>query len=186
MDMEPDYSRDALMKFFGYLSSKGLVNANTVAAKKAAANKMLSVLDAAEASDLRKIDLERVSTQFFHLHGQGFTPDSMNTYKSRLKSGIDDFLKYTANPASFKPDAPRPRSQNRSENDPKSGNGNSNGEIRNPPVSPPMPEKPDENIFPIPIRSGLVVKLVGLPADLTKKEAQKISNVVLAFASIED
>ncbi len=180
--MEPDFSKNALMNFFGYLSSKGLVNSNTVAARKAAANKMLSVLDETEAADLRKVNIDRVATQFFHLHGKGFTPDSMTTYKSRLKSGIEDFIKYTTNPASFKPDAPRPRTQNG--NDSKSQNGSS-GET---PKSPPHQSPPNvsESVFPIPIRQNLVVKLMGLPADLTKKEAQKIANVVLAFANIDD
>jgi hypothetical protein len=182
--MEPDYSRSGLMKFFGYLSSKGLVNPNTVAARKAAANKMLTVLDQAEAADLRNVDLDRVATQFFNLHGKDFTPDSMTTYKSRLKSGVEDFIKYTANPASFKPDAPRPRVQNKADSETKNQNGASGG-VQTTPHSQTTPFS-NESVFPIPIRNGLIVKLVGLPADLSRKEAQKIANVVLAFANVED
>jgi len=182
--MEPDYSRDALMKFFGYLASKGLVNSNTVAARKAAANKMLTVLDENEASDLRNLDLDKVATQFFNLHGKEFTPDSMVTYKSRLKSGIDDFIKYTTNPASFKPDAPRPRSPNKGDN-PDAKNVNGSGEP-NSNRNGGRDFQSNETAFPIPVRPGLVVKLVGLPSDLTKKEAQRIANVVLAFANVED
>jgi hypothetical protein len=174
--MELDYSKTALMKFFVYLSSKGLVNQNTVAARKAAANKMLSVLDEAESVDLRKINIEQVATQFFNLHGKDFTPDSMTTYKSRLKSGIEDFIKYTTNPASFKPEGSRPRAQRKPDSEVKTH------------VTPPTPDLgfTDESVFPIPIRQGLVVKLIGLPPDLSKKEAQKIANVVMAFANIED
>jgi hypothetical protein len=182
--MELDYSKTALMKFFVYLSSKGLVNQNTVAARKAAANKMLSVLDEAESADLRKINIDQVATQFFNLHGKDFTPDSMTTYKSRLKSGIEDFIKYTASPASFKPEGSRPRAQRKPDNEVKTQNGQ-NGAHH---VTPPPPDLgfTDESVFPIPIRQGLVVKLIGLPPDLSKKEAQKIANVVMAFANIED
>jgi site-specific recombinase XerC len=180
--MELNYSKDALMKFYGYLSSKGLVNQNTVAARKAAANKMLSILDETESADLRSIDIDQVATRFFNLHGKDFTPDSMTTYKSRLKSGIDDFIKYTTNPASFKPEGSRPRAQRKLDNEVKSQNGHDGV----PHVTPPRPDFTDESVFPIPIRQGLVVKLIGLPSDLSKKEAQKIANVVLAFANIED
>ncbi len=183
--MEPDFSREALKKFFEYLANKGLVNPNTVAARKAAANKMLSVLDGQEASDLRSVDLDRVATQFFNLHGKHFTPDSMVTYKSRLKSGIDDFIKYTTNPSSFKPDAPRPRSATKVEgHEPKNGS-SSNGTNSSTNESSSGFQQ-NENIFPIPVRQGLVVKLIGLPSDLTKKEAQKIANVVMAFAVVDD
>lgn len=38
-------------------------------------------------------------------------------------------------------------------------------------------------IFPIEIRQGLVVRIVGMPLDMTKAEAEKISRVVLAHAT---
>ena len=182
--MESDFSREALKKFFEYLGSKGLMNSSTVAARKSAANKMLSLLDDKEARDLRHVDLDLLSTRFSHLHGKDFTPDSMTTYKSRLKSGVEDFLRYTANPASFNSDAPRARAQSRSDNEVKSGNG-SNGGMQ-PLTSDRVSLGSSETVFPIPLRQGLVVKVVGIPADMSKKEAQKIANVVLALATIED
>ena len=41
-------------------------------------------------------------------------------------------------------------------------------------------------IVPIPIRADLIVRVHGLPADLTVAEAQKIANVVQALASEGD
>lgn len=41
-------------------------------------------------------------------------------------------------------------------------------------------------IVPIQIRPDLTVHIQGLPHDLTKKEAEKIAGVVLAFASPRD
>ena len=49
--------------------------------------------------------------------------------------------------------------------------------------------KRDENVktptlsLPIPIRSDLAVQIEGIPFDLTKAEATKIANVVLAMAT---
>jgi len=37
-------------------------------------------------------------------------------------------------------------------------------------------------MIPIQIRPGLIVKIVGLPADLTQSEAKKIASVVIAHA----
>jgi hypothetical protein len=38
--------------------------------------------------------------------------------------------------------------------------------------------------IPVPIRPGVVVRLTGIPNDLTSSEARKLANVVLALASI--
>lgn len=38
------------------------------------------------------------------------------------------------------------------------------------------------NIFAVPIRRDLSVKIYGLPRDLTKEEADKIARVILAYA----
>jgi hypothetical protein len=42
---------------------------------------------------------------------------------------------------------------------------------------------PHEEIIPIQIRPDLVVRVQGIPHDLTKAEAEKISRVVLALSS---
>lgn len=39
------------------------------------------------------------------------------------------------------------------------------------------------SITPIEIRRGLIVRIVGMPLDMTKAEAEKISRVVLAHAT---
>jgi hypothetical protein len=45
---------------------------------------------------------------------------------------------------------------------------------------------PSEIVFPIPIRPDVVVKVVGLPSDLTKQEAARIGNVINALAILGD
>ena len=180
--MAQDFSRDGLMKFHTYLASKGLMNANTVAARKAAANKMLAVLDESEAADLRLVSLEEVTDRFYNLNKNDFTPDSLSTYKSRLKSAVEDFIKHTESPASFKPQTPRTRSaQSKNEQSAKNGN-DAHIQKHNPPA---IPATSHENSFPIPLRDGVVVRVSGIPADMTKKEAQKIGNVMLALRSEE-
>ncbi|MHA1547209.1 MAG: hypothetical protein ACTSUY_12420, partial [Alphaproteobacteria bacterium] len=103
--------------------------------------------------------------------------------KSRIKSALDDFESYLDNPLGFRPSTQtRERKTKAAEiisinlnsgatGSPSAGSGRS---TTTPPAS--------SDIFPIPIRSDLIVRIQGLPFDLTKLEAQKISNVILAMA----
>ncbi len=176
--MSIDYSRPAFLKFLDYMGEKGLINKATAAARKSAANKILSVLQDDEVNDISKIDIEDVSTRFFNLHKTDFTPESLSTYKSRLKSGIEDFIRYSSNPAGFRAEGSRAKpilSKNSSSSHGHAGNQEDKSEaIRQ--------RNGDELSFPIPIRSETVIRIFGLPSDLTEREAQKICRIVAAMA----
>lgn len=137
------------------------------------------------ASDLRQVNLEQVSERFFNKNKSDFTPESLGTYRSRLKSAVDEFIRYVADPTSLKATSQRSRnaSTGSESNDrkAKSGGPQESGLMPHRPL-----QMPQETAVQIPIRDGIVVRLLGLPADLKKREAQKISNVVMAFAEIED
>lgn len=177
-------SKHALMEFLDYLGRKGLMNRTTATARKAAVNNVLSVLDDDEASDLARIDLDDVMRRFHNLNGMKYTTDSLATYKSRVRSAIDDFLNYVENPLAFRPNTSgsrKPRESGRVANG-KSQKENSAVRI--------LPDSPDVQTprvvgtlsLPIPIRADLTVYVQGLPHDLTQSEASKIANVVRAMA----
>jgi site-specific recombinase XerD len=183
-----EYSLSELIGFLDYLSDKGLVNKNTILSRKAASNKMLAILDSGEAADLREIDLDQVATRFGHLKGKGYSPQSLQVYKSRVATALTDFFRYKENPANFK-------------------TGNSNGtkglagiKAKPKPTSKAISSRPqsvsrlDESRlptsgaatvnFPVPLRTNCVVQINGLPVDLTRAEAAKISAVVNAMVSV--
>lgn len=170
-----DFSKPKLMEFLDFLGNKGLMNKATVASRKAATNTFLSILADEEADDLRKIDLDEVALRFSNLKGGQFKPDSIKVYKSRVSSAIEDLKKYKANPLNFKPSisAPKAPSAPKSEKDTKPSTNKAGTKSGN----------ESEVVFPVPIRPDVVVKIAGLPSDLTKKEAAKIANVVLALAT---
>jgi hypothetical protein len=176
-------SRAALLEFLDYLASKGLMNQETAAARKAAANRVLGVLDAAEAEDVSVLDIDDLMTRFHNLEGSKFTPQSLNTYKSRLKSAIDDFLRYQKDPLNFRPNVQSSgRRSDRSKisaepppTPPQAQTGSTARSVQEPPPA-------AVNILPIPIRPDLTIKVQGLPYDLTTSEAAKIANVVKAMA----
>src|SRR5690606_21537934 len=95
-------SRAELVKFLNYVGTKGLLSPSTVESRKASVNKVLGILSDEEAQDVAAIDLDEVMRRFANLHGQGYTADSLRTYKSRTKSAIEDFLRYVENPMAFK------------------------------------------------------------------------------------
>lgn len=176
-------SRAALLEFLDYLAKKGLMNRTTAAARKASANQILGILDESEASDVSKLNLDEIMARFHHLHGSRYTPETLNVYKSRTKSAIDDFLRYQRDPLNFKPglqpsqrktDQQKPKSSPSKESLARSEIGQSRS-LEPPPAA--------VNILPIPIRPDLTVKIQGLPFDLTMSEASKIANVIKAMAS---
>jgi hypothetical protein len=182
--MAGDRSRQKLMEFLDYLGNKGLVAGATVATRKAAASKVLSILSEEEAADVTSLDLDEVMSRFQNLEGKNYTPGSLNTYLSRLRSSVDDFSTYLENPLGFKPSIQgrekRPRQEGKKESVASTQSG-----------STPPSEKssqrattlPSPSIFPIPIRSDVTIYVQGIPYDLTDGEAAKIANIIRAMAT---
>jgi len=188
-----DYSLTALNKFLEHAAEKGLLNPNTVAGRKAAVNKIFSILDDNENKDLRGINLDDTVRRFANLHGSGFKPDSLRVYLSRIKSTLIDFESYVENPVAFKPASaqrsstqtnggskPSKNSKKRTEKSKTSSN-NEHSQAHD-------FEAPDTDDFetfsvPVPLRKGLTLHLHNMPRDLTTKEAEKIAAVAAAYVS---
>lgn len=181
-----DRSREAALRFMDYLAQKGIMAPATARSRKAALSKVLSVLDDDEASDVTQLELDHTMHRFSNLQGQGYTPQSLQTYKSRVKAALEDFSSYLENPLGF-----RPALTKRSARSPSKKETPSNGSNSPPPSDPPQSRsKPSEDfvnptILPIPIRSDVTVRIQGLPFDLTPQEAAKIAAVVRAMAMAE-
>ena len=171
-----DFSKAKLLEFLDFLGNKGLMNKATVAARKAATNTFLGILKPDEAQDLRKIDFDEVAIRFSNLKGPQFKPESIKVYKSRVSSALEDLKRYRTNPISYKPSfvvhkiPPASKTEKESTKQPFAKND----------------QQIDEGqglTFPVPIRPNVVIKITGIPSDLTKTEASKIANVVLALAT---
>ena len=101
-----------------------------------------------------------------------------------MVSAISDFQTYNSNPAGFKLGSP----QKRQTTGASKGADASANKKREKVVDDSASHRPDHqvaptaNVFPIPIRADLVVRIHGLPFDLTAAEAEKIASVVKAMA----
>jgi hypothetical protein len=107
------------------------------------------------------------------------------TYKSRVRSALDDFTSYVDNPLGFKPSL---QSRERASSGPKppAAKPRSDREPA-PPTASPSPAQNlggpmASSILPIPIRADLTVHVQGLPFDLSEAEAKKIASVIQAMA----
>lgn len=180
--MSNNRSRDDFLRFLDYLGDKGLLPAGTASSRKATANKVTAILSDDEAVDVTAIDLDEIMRRFDNLNQHQYTPESLQTYKSRMKTALEDFRNYCENPLSFKP-----LGQGRAK---QKGTGEKQKNVltvKNEARGAPEPIRstshlPNVSVLPIPLRAGLTVQIAGLPFDLTPSEARKIANIVLAHA----
>ena len=180
--MNNSRSRDELLKFLSYVGAKGLLSPSTAETRKASVNKVLGILSDDEAADVSKLDLEEVIRRFANLHGQGYTADSLRTYKSRTKSSIDDFLRYVENPMAFKVGGTKRAPRAKLAKDNETVSAAPSERIENQTVSAVVTPSAGSAIIPIALRADLTVHVQGLPFDLSAREAKKIANVILAMA----
>lgn len=180
--MANERSRQKLLEFLDYLADKGLMAKATIAARKAAAGKVLGILSDEESHDVTKLNLDDVMTRFHNLEGKSYTPASLASYLSRVKSAVDDFSTYLENPLGFKPSV-----QTRDKRKPE---GKKEGPMPTHTEQKPSAERQEvkaplsSSILPIPIRPDTTVFVQGLPYDLTEAEAGKIANVIRAMAAL--
>lgn len=183
--MQEDFSKEALIKFLEYLADKGLMNAYTVSSRKAAVNTVLGALSDEDTKDVRTLNIDDVERKFTNLQGTKFKPDSIRVYKSRVAGSIADFIQFRQNPTGFKPKITQQRTS--SEQKYKK---TKEKQLINSNLHRPLDGGADQFdigiAFPIPIRQDVIVKVIGIPSDLTRKEAQKIGNVIAALAIPDD
>lgn len=177
-------SKEEFLSFLDFLSDKGLLAKATAQSRKASANKVFAILDPEEAEDVTGIDLDAVMYRFGNLKGQEYTPQSLQTYKSRIRSALDDFANYRSNPLSFKPSLQQRMKITKKDMPGKAVDSEGDGLEVSPTPQPPSTTSVTlaANILPIPLRQGLTVQVAHLPFDLTKAEATKIANIILAHA----
>jgi hypothetical protein len=183
--MSNGLSRDDLGQFLDYLANKGLMNPQTASARKASANTLLGILTDDEAMDVTKIDMDHLTQRFMNIKGSEFKPESVRVYKSRVEGAIRDFISYKKDPLSFKPKL-ETRSPRIADKKPKELNGQSSMIAST--AAPPsiMITQTEGIVFPIPIRPNVIVRIAGIPSDMTQSEAKKICNVLMALGATNE
>jgi hypothetical protein len=171
-----DYSSASFSDFMRQSVVMGLINPATLRSRKLAAEKLLSELRSHERNDLRLVDVEELCSRIHKLQDSAIRPESLDVYKSRLKDALADFIRWVDDPESFVPRESEFKSTREYLKQQPEDHKQAREELAlNPPRSP-------LEIFPVPIRDGLVVYIQNVPLDMTRKEAEKIAAVVKALA----
>lgn len=183
--MEP--TGKGAVEFLDFAASKGLINANTAGAMRAAVKEVLRAVEGEDwgGIDLATIDVDDYVTRFERLSPGRLKPDSLSVYKARFKNAVALFSAYRANPSGWRytparPSANRPKPSLKPISVGKHGAGMSNGAARRVEVPEP-PATPGTISYPFPVRQGVVATLI-LPVDLTKAEAKRLSAFVDSIA----
>jgi hypothetical protein len=179
-----DKSLNSLLEFLDWTAEKGLMAKNTVGGRKAAVSAVLGVLAPEEKSDVTEVDLDGAMVRFVNLQGKKYNTSSLNVYKSRTNAAINDFRTWLADPLSFKPHLAKSEKKIAPKiAKPKVRSGSTTSAEDGPSHSSfASAHQTTANVFPIPIRENVVVRIHNLPFDLTAAEAEKIANVVKAMA----
>ncbi len=180
-----DKSLTSLVEFLDWTAEKGLMTKNTVGGRKAAVSAVLGVLAPEEKSDVTTVDLDSAMARFVNLQGKKYNTSSLNVYKSRTNAAISDFRTWLTDPLAFKPHITK--SEKKSSAQPTKLKGPVANKSHTPEEVPGSSSlvsahQTTANVFPIPIRENLVVRIHNLPFDLTPAEAEKIASVVKAMA----
>ncbi len=98
-----ELNREKLIEFLEFVAEKGLMNPQTAIGYKKASGVILQILDAKEAADLSKIDLNAVFLRYRNLATSKVKPATLKTYQIRTRAAINMFIEYTKDPSSWKP-----------------------------------------------------------------------------------
>lgn len=184
--MAKDYSEQAFLKFCDYAANKGLWKKETARSRKSSSKRVLALLEPGEKGDLRDLDVDHLAERFANVEGTGFQPQSLSTYQARLKTALAEFIAWTDDPRNFKPASSNRASRKQTSSAQRQNESPTERESLNDRLV----QRDSSNtvldsgslVFPIPIRNGLVIKLVGIPPDFSEVEAEKVASVVRALA----
>jgi hypothetical protein len=135
---------------------------------------------------LRKIDVNSLINRFNNKYSDKLTAASLNVYASRIRSAFKNFFDYAANPATFKPSSALKNKIKNKTTEKKPTEKKREEQT----ISSELKALPSVNSIinttTVPIRQDLTIQILGLPFDLTRKEADKITNIIKGYSLAED
>ncbi len=188
--MARNYSSKEFLEFLDYVSNRNLMKRNTVESWRTASQKVLSALDDSEKEDLRSLDVAEAAVRFENKMAGSYKPESLRVYKSRFSAAREHFLRWADDPSTFRisigtrngSSAPKATSHKKNTKRGHPLDSSRPSETREKPANDGTPSSSDTLVLPIPLRPGVLVKVFGIPGDLTESEARKITAVINAYA----
>jgi hypothetical protein len=181
--MEPN-GKD-LIGFFDYAADKGLMGRDWAATLKSACKSVLSTVepDAWETLDISDLDIDALILRFERLKMANLKPDSLNVYGKRIRNGVAAYLEFLRSPSTWqyksaRSDQPARSAAKKAQRPKKQEATGPSSTV----LSLSAAGAPQGLIqYPYPLRPGVILT-ISLPADLTQKEAGRLSTFVHSLA----
>lgn len=181
--MDPQYSKEALLRFLDFVGEKGLLTKQNAQNWRVATSKILDDLSQAEQQDVRKIDIETAFRRFANRTSGKFNPATLGEYRRRATLAIQNFVDYAGNPEAYKPRS-KPVAKKGEKKDPKNVK-----RLFAKPLSESEPQIPSGE-FPrtgsslameYPLRENFLAQIV-IPRDMTADEGRRLSAFIMTLA----
>lgn len=179
-----DTSGKAFVQHWSWAADKGLMNRNTAKSLKAVAAQVLLVLDDWESVDVKTLDVDQAFNRFQNKRAKDFTPNSLDTYRSRFGKAVNLFLEYEKDPSSWHVPTSAPRKEKKT--------AVTNGSPQPSPASPSLQTQYSQQTtasgfidYPFPLRDGRVAQL-RLPIDLKKSDVSRLTAFLSSLAVDSD
>lgn len=171
----------AFVKHWDWVAEKGLMPAATAHATRAAVSQILKIDENWENIDVSRLDVDSLIGRFRNL--SKLAPGSLATYESRFRSGLESYLSYLDNPASYQPRARKSTQRDDKPSSKTKVKAQSQNALATPAsaLNPPTGSAAKLVVYPFPVRPDVFAELK-LPADLTGEEAFRLSAFLKALA----
>jgi hypothetical protein len=181
MPMSTDYSSDGLFTFLREAALAGRMTPAAARSRRAAAAALFPKLTEDEMGDLRRLNLEDLKSRFRDTQIDGLRREVVDLYATRLEGALGDYFRFVEAPSDFFSSAtPHQGVQRREKQSTRSYEERALETV----LLSAVRQRPD--VIPVPLATGRIAYLHGIPADLTTQEARKIARVVEALANEPD
>jgi len=174
-----DTSGESFIRFWDYVSNRGLMKVNTARSLAASARQVLSVDKKWEEIDISALDVEGLIERFKNLRARDYKPETLNVYGRRFRRALGLYLEYLDDPAGWRPIAQRGGGR-------ELDGGAEGGRIKEGlSVDPGFVDSSSKLMsYPFPLRNDCVVQL-RLPVDLSARDVARLT-AFLNTLEIED
>ena len=179
-----NYSLESLTAWIDIAGTKGLMNKNTAIVKKAAVIEVLvnsGILEEFEKQDMRQINTEEIFTRYMHSHPHKHRQETLKSYRSRLKSVVDAFIRYTDNPLTFSASPPKAKIAKKAKAPKPASKSTQSALIQQTSNVESQQNQRITTPLPVLISDGNTITIQNFPLNITEEEADAICSVINGF-----
>ena len=174
----PAQTKADLLEFLDHAGNRGLMTKTNAQSLKSACTAVFSILDDNDddSKDVFTMDLDALFHRYENIKGMGVSPSTLRAYRRRVTQAISDYQRYKANPSQWKPAG----GQRSTRGGTHSSNGRTNNHgaaDQNVQLDAPDPEakSADEITHQFPLRRDVIVRVSGIPFDVTRSEMARMT-----------